>query len=113
MPRGRHGVSQRCDIFYKSSHGRLAGRCPSKVAPVFFGGRLLALNKKASGIWPIAIGFTLRRLASKCANSFGVKSLSSYFHLHQLGVGTPSGCEAAVHSARRYAARRYLRIMCW
>ena len=49
----------------------LAGRWPSDVAPVFFGGRLLVLNKKTGGICPIAIGFTLRRLASKCANAFG------------------------------------------
>ena len=27
----------------------LAGRCPSDAAPVFFGGRLLALNKKSGG----------------------------------------------------------------
>ena len=32
------------------------------IAPIFFGGRLLALNKKSGGIRPIAIGFTLRRL---------------------------------------------------
>jgi len=48
----------------------ISGRCPEAVAPVFFGGRLLALNKKTGGIRPIVIGFTLRRLASKCANSF-------------------------------------------
>ena len=40
----------------------LAGRCPEAVAPVLFGGRLLALSKKSGGIRPIAIGFTLRRL---------------------------------------------------
>ena len=79
-----------------------AGRCPVDVAPIFFGGRLLALNKKTGGIRPIAIGLTLRRLASKCANSFGIKRLSPYFQPHQLGVGTPGGCEAAVHAARRY-----------
>jgi len=28
--------------------------------------------------------------------------LRSYFYPQQLGVGTPGGCEAAVHSARRY-----------
>jgi len=44
----------------------LSGRCPEEVTPVFFGGRLLALNKKNGGFRPIAIGFTLRRLASKC-----------------------------------------------
>ena len=80
----------------------LAGRCPSDAAAVFFGGRLLALKKKTGGIRPIAIGFTLRRLASKCANSFGIDRLRPYFYPHQLGVGTPGGCEAAVHSARRY-----------
>jgi len=67
----------------------------------FFGGHLLKL-KKSGGIRPITIGFILRRPASKCANSFGTSQLTSYFYLHQLGIGTPGGCEAAVHSARRY-----------
>ena len=80
----------------------LAGGCPSVIAPVFFGGRLLALNKKSGGIRPIAIGFTLRRLASKCANSFGTSQLRSCFYPHQLGIGTAGGFEAAVHSVRRY-----------
>ena len=66
----------------------LAGRCPSDVAPVFFGGRLLALSKKSGGFRPIVIGFTLRRLASKCANSYGINHLKAYFYPHQLGVGT-------------------------
>ena len=76
----------------------LAGRCPS----VFSRGRLLALSKKSGGFWPIIIGFTLRRLASKCASSFGINHLKAYFYPYQLGVGTPGGCEAAVHAARRY-----------
>jgi hypothetical protein len=80
----------------------LAGLCPPSVAPFFFGGRLIALKKKAGGIRPIAIGNTLRRLVSKCASSYGIGSLTEYFHPHQLGVGIPCGCEAAVHSARRY-----------
>ena len=60
----------------------IAGRCPADVAPVFFSGRLLALNKKTGGIRPIAIGLTLRRLASKCVNSFGIKKLSPYSTWH-------------------------------
>jgi hypothetical protein len=36
----------------------LDGRCPPAVAPFFFGGRLLALNKKDGGIRPLAIGMT-------------------------------------------------------
>ena len=43
----------------------LAGCCPTGVSPVFFGGRLLALSKKSGGVRPIAIGFSLRLLASK------------------------------------------------
>ena len=43
-----------------------------------------------------------RRLASKCANSFGTNRLRPYFYPHQRGVGTPGGCEATVHSTRRY-----------
>ena len=77
----------------------LAGRCPKDVAPVFFGGRLLALNKKSGGIRPIVVGFSLRRLVSKCATSFGTKHLTDFFHPHQLGVGIPGGCKAAIHSA--------------
>lgn len=80
----------------------LAGRCPVSIAPLFFGGRLIALTKKSGGIRPIAIGMTLRRLASKCANSFATSKLASYLHPRQLGVGTAGGCEAAVHAARRY-----------
>jgi len=33
----------------------LSGRCPLKVAPIFFGGRLLAMNKNSFGIRSIAI----------------------------------------------------------
>ena len=32
----------------------------------------------------------------------GIKKLAPYFYPHQLGVGSAGGCEAAVHSARRY-----------
>ena len=80
----------------------LTGGCPADIAPIFFGGRLLALSKKTGGVRPIAIGFTLRRLASKCANAVGSDQLRDYFSPIQLGVGLSSGCEAAVHSARRF-----------
>jgi hypothetical protein len=80
----------------------LAGHCPSSIAKTFFGGRLIALDKKSGGIRPIAIGFTLRRLASKVANSFGLSRLSSYLSPRQLGMGITGGCEAAVHATRRF-----------
>jgi len=80
----------------------LAGWCPVDVIPIFFGGRLIALNKKSGGIRLIAVGFTLRRLVSKCANTHAIARLSTFFSPIQLGVGTPGGCEAAVHAARRF-----------
>ena len=63
---------------------------------------MLALNKKCGGIRPIAVGLTLRRLASKCANSAVLTRLGPDFSPRQLGLGTPGGCEAAVHSTRRF-----------
>ena len=63
----------------------LSGRCPSDMAAIFFGGRLLALNKKGGGIRPIAVGFSFRRLASKCANAFALARLSPSFCPQQLG----------------------------
>ena len=51
---------------------------------------------------PIVIGLTLRRLASKLANSFGIKQTASYLSPRQVGAGIPGGCEAAIHAARRY-----------
>lgn len=92
----------------------LSGRCPSEVAPIF-GGRLLALNKKSGGIRPIAIGFSLRHLASKCANSFGINRLRAYFRPNQLGVGTSGGCELAKRPYIQHAdsCRRYQQITCW
>ena len=80
----------------------LAGHCAPEAACFFFGGRLLALKKKIGGIRPIAVGFTLRLLASKCASTCGASWLSSYLSPRQLGVGVPGRCEAAIHSARRY-----------
>ena len=62
----------------------------------------MALEKKSGGIRPIAIGYTWRRIAAKCANSYAIASLSSYLQPIQLGVGTPGGCEAAVHATRRF-----------
>ena len=80
----------------------LAGHCPNAISPLFFSGRLIALTKSSGGIRPIAVGMTFRRLVSKCASSYGTSRLVSYLSPHQLGVGTPGGCEAAVHAARRY-----------
>jgi len=80
----------------------LTGICNSAVAPILFGGQLMALEKKSGGIRPIAIGYTWRRIAAKCANAHATAVLAGYLQPLQLGVGTPGGCEAAVHATRRF-----------
>ena len=80
----------------------LRGGCNSDVVPHLFGGNLLALEKKSGGIRPIAVGFTWRRLAAKCANSFATAKLRETLSPIQLGVGVKGGCEAAVHATRRF-----------
>lgn len=80
----------------------LSGVCHAEMIPILFGGRLVALNKKDGGVRPIAVGNTLRRLAAKCANSYAAAKLAPLFSPRQLGVGIAGGCEAAVHSVRRF-----------
>ena len=81
----------------------LAGLCPKEATPFFFGGRLLAMNKKSGGGHPtIAVNVTLQCLASKCANTHGAARMAPLFGPRQLGVIIRGGCEAAIHSARRY-----------
>src|SRR6218665_3376537 len=80
----------------------LAGNCPDKITSLLFGGTLFALRKKSGGLRPIAIGYYWRRLASKCANAHALVQLTNYFAPLQLGVGTPGGCEATAHAARRF-----------
>jgi len=67
----------------------LDGRCHPAVAPVLFGGQLVALEKKTGGIRPIAIGYTWRRIAAKCANAHAIATIAEYLQPVQLGVGTP------------------------
>jgi hypothetical protein len=80
----------------------LDGKCSPAAAPILFGGQLMALEKKSGGIRPIAIGYTWRRIAAKCANAHAIAVLADYLQPVQLGVGIPGGCEAAVHATRRY-----------
>lgn len=80
----------------------MRGQCPGAVAPILFGGNLTAILKKSGGIRPIAVGYYWRRLAAKCANNFATAKLSEYFSPRQLGAGAKGGCEAAVHSCRRF-----------
>jgi len=66
------------------------------------GGRMLGLNKKCGGIRPVVVSFTLRRLASKCANSVVLTHHRPDFSPCQLDLATPTGCKAAIHTTRRF-----------
>lgn len=80
----------------------LGGGVPEFAVSVFYGASLCALGKKDGGVRPIAVGNTLRRLATKV----GAKPLSNLLGRTlrpvQLGFSTRCGCEAAAHAARRY-----------
>ena len=80
----------------------LNGDCPDAVRKILFGGRLIAIGKKDGGVRPIAIGYTWRRLAAKCANAYATSKVTSYLSPIQVGVGVKGGCEATVHAVRRY-----------
>ena len=82
----------------------LDGQCHPDIAPILFGGSLIALEKKCGGIRPIAIGYTLRRIAAKCANNYAISFLGTKLFPEQLGIGSHGGCEAAVHATRRYTS---------
>ena len=83
----------------------LQGCCPPEVTEVLFGGKLFALKKKSGGIRPIAIGYTWRRLAAKCANRFAIAQLGDKLLPVQLGVNVSGGCEAIVHATRRFTSK--------
>ena len=82
----------------------LEGHCPPSAASILFGGRLFALEKKSGGVRPIAIGYTWRRLAAKCANHYAISQLGNGLLPEQLGVATSGGCEAAVHACLLYTS---------
>jgi hypothetical protein len=80
----------------------LHGKVPDFARPYFFGASLVALNKSSSGIRPITVGCTLRRLVAKCASHSVRDEMGTLLPPLQLGYGTPMGVEAAVHAARAH-----------
>ena len=80
----------------------LSGNVPEHITDTFFGANLCALNKDGGGIRPIAVGNTLRRLATKVGQKPIAHGLGNHFRPTQLGFETKGGCEAAVHATRQY-----------
>ena len=85
----------------------LFGDCkiPEPLRPFFFGAKLIDLIKIDGGLRPIAIGNTLRRIASKCAGSKALSEWQHFFGNVQVGCGTKRGAEIAVHSFRNLIER--------
>ena len=81
------------------------GKVPMEACAFFYGGNLIALSKKCGGIRPIAIGNTLRRLASKIAMSTVTELQKELFWPHQLGVGVKLGGEIACHAIREFVTK--------
>ena len=79
----------------------LKGELPIQVREILFGGRLIALQMKDGGILPIAVGYTLRRLAAKCANAHVIKRRAAELQFIQVGVVVSEGAEAAIYAMRR------------
>lgn len=80
----------------------LPGKVPTKIQPTGYGANLMALKKPDGGVHPIAVGLTLRRLAAKIIMSKLRTFCAEKFRPHQMGVGTPKGCEASVHAVQAY-----------
>ena len=64
------------------------GKIPEPLRPFFFGAKLIALIKIEGGLRLIAIGNTLRRIASKCAGSKALSKRQNFFGNVQVGCGT-------------------------
>ena len=80
----------------------LSGSVPDCARDSLFGASLCALKKKDGGLRPIAIGSVYRRLASRIAARHLASVIGPELRPVQLGVGTPLGCEAAVHATREF-----------
>ena len=80
----------------------LSGGVPEFAVGVFYGASLCALSKKDGGVRPIAVGNTLRRLATKVGAKAMSAGIGETLRPVQLGFSTKGGCEAAAHAARKY-----------
>ena len=84
----------------------LAGRVPSSIAAHFYGAVLFAATKKNGGFRPVAVGETLRRLASKVAAAEVSSDAADLLRPTQLAVGIRNGCESIVHALASLVANK-------
>ena len=72
----------------------LHGDVPAEVRPLFFGASLEDLRKKMGGVWPTAVGCTLRCLVMEYTRRLVSDEMASFLGPKQLGFGVRSGAEA-------------------
>lgn len=82
----------------------LKGDLNPEICPYLYGASLCALEKKDGGIRPIAVGSVIRRLIAKLGCRAVRDEMAVTLNPHQLGFGTPLGCEAAIHAVRLFAS---------
>ena len=76
------------------------GKLPSFVAPAFCSDTLTAMNKKKTGIRPIAVGEVIRRLVAMCiAKEVAIEAIE-LFGAKQLGVNVRGGAESIVRATK-------------
>ena len=89
-------------LVYFINHLVIPEKVNVKITATYYAVNLTALEKLDDGARPIVSGHTLRRLAAKCVMSKLRSLCEKEFRPSQMGVGTPKGCEAAVHAVRAY-----------
>ena len=55
--------------------------------------------RKTEGVCPITVGYTLRKLATKCAGLHALSIVPAILAHKQLGLGVSSGVDAEVHAS--------------
>ena len=81
----------------------LEGRVPTEISHFFLGANfVVALEKKAGGVRPIAVSCTLCRLVAKITGQMVIDDMAELLSPRQLGYGVRNGAEAAVHATRKF-----------
>ena len=60
------------------------------------------MTKKDGGVCHIAVGYSLRRLAAKCANTHVIEERSRVLQPKQVGVRVAERAETAIHVMRQH-----------
>ena len=81
------------------------GKISETLRLFFFGTMLIDLIKIDVELRPIAIGNTLRRIASDCTESKAHSERQNFFGNLHFGCGTKRGAKIAAHSFRNLIER--------